>query len=143
MRQFNRSSPVENQVDARGYLAQYFLDIATWHDGTARADGAASPADHRPRARFYATLSEHIRCLAEDDLRLIALARLTGFDSPAGFSPGPRVSAAIGEVELYADVGPEPFLDHLVHAALDDQLDNGSHTATLLLPELEIAQRSS
>jgi hypothetical protein len=140
MRLSDRSSQVE-KVDARGYLAQYFLDIATWHDGTARSEVDTSLIGHGPRAHFYSTLSEHIRCLADDDLRVIALAKLTGFDSPAGFSPGPRVSAAIGEVEQYADVGPEPFLDHLVHAALDDQLDNGNHTASLLLPELELEGR--
>ena len=128
-------------VNAREYLAQYFSDIATWHDGSPRAEVGVAVADHRPRANLYATLSEHIRRLAEDDLRVIALARLTGFDTPAGFSPGPRVSAAIGEVEQFAEVGPEPFLDHLVHAALDDQLDNGHHTASLLLPELELDEQ--
>ncbi|HLT18117.1 MAG TPA: hypothetical protein VKZ96_01570 [Thermomicrobiales bacterium] len=123
---------------AREYLAQYFADIATWHDGLPRPDATTATVGHRPRADFYATLSAHISGLDEDDLRVIALAKLTGFDTPAGFSPGPRVSAAIGEVERFSDVGPEPFLDHLVHAALDDQLDHGQHTASLLLPELDL-----
>jgi hypothetical protein len=127
--------------NARESLAQYFADIATWHDGSPRAEASVATLDHRPRASLYAMLADHIRRLAEDDLRVIALARLTGFDTPAGFSPGPRVSAAIGEVEQFSNVGPEPFLDHLVHAALDDQLDNGQHTASLLLPELDLHER--
>lgn len=127
-----------NTTHAREYLAQYFADIATWHNGALRAEAATATVDYRPRASFYATLSEHISRLDDDDLRVITLAKLTGFDTPAGFSPGPRVSAAIGQVDQFADVGPEPFLDHLVHAALDDQLDDGRHTTSLLLPELEL-----
>ena len=125
------------QQDTRGYLAQYFSDMAGWHASSIHQENGAAQEDKRPLAEFYATFAEHIQQLPDDDLRLVALARLTGFDDQTGFSPGPRVSAAIADGGQFVEGASEPFLDYLVHAALDDQLDSHQHVTKVLIDGLE------
>ncbi|MEZ4523525.1 MAG: hypothetical protein R3A46_18055 [Thermomicrobiales bacterium] len=125
--------------EQRTYLAQYFTDRAGWHSRSHR-DGADGPDANREKpASIYASLADHIQSLDENDLRLVALARLTDFDEVSGFSPGPCLSAAIADVGQFIEEEPDPFLDHLVHAALDDRL-SAEHAPADPLPILEIEQ---
>ncbi len=116
------------------YLTQYFADMANWH-----ADDAARATDRcgLSTAAFLEAMAEHVRELRADDLRLVALGRLTGFSDELGFSPGPRVSAALADVGHFIDGSPEPFLEYLVHAALDDQLDENPHATAVLVESVE------
>lgn len=129
------------QEGTRTYLAQYFVDMAEWHSSDLRAGDNGSdemPERRKQSSGFYRQVAEHIGTLPEDDLRLIALGRLTGFDEQIGFSPGPRVSAAIADVGQFVEGSPEPFLEYLVHAALDDQLDVSPHATNVLLESVEL-----
>lgn len=107
--------------EQRSYLAQYFSDIADWHGVSNRNSRTAAVDDSNSPADAYASLAEHIRTLDEDDLRLSVLARLTRLEDPVGFAPGPHLSAAIAELGRLGDGNPSRSLDHLVHAALNDQ----------------------
>lgn len=120
------------------YLAQYFTDMASYYDSSLREQGNSSSVDKQLQAGFYLSLANHIRSLAEDDLRVIALTRLTGFNDDTGFSPGPRVSAAIADAGHFVEGSPEAFLEYLVHAALDDQLDTNTHTTKILIESMEL-----
>lgn len=122
----------------RSYLAQYFSDMAEWYDRPPQEPNGLTSEDKRLHARFYLSFADHIRALPDDDLRLVALARLTGIDSPVGFSPGPRVGAAIADIGQFAGGSPEPFLENLVHAALDDHLDADNHTTTILIESISL-----
>ncbi|CAN5799301.1 hypothetical protein BH23CHL2_BH23CHL2_17510 [soil metagenome] len=126
------------QQDMRTYLAQYFTDMAEWYDRPLREPNGSTSEDRRLHAGFYHSFADHIRALPDDDLRLVALARLTGIDSPAGFSPGPRVGAAIANIGRFAGESPEPYLENLVHAALDDHLDADNHTTTILIESISM-----
>lgn len=127
------------QVDSTQlYLTQYFTDMAEWHASDLHSP-AHDTTDHRRLASaFYRAVADHIGALQQDDLRLVALGRLTGFTEETGFSPGPRVSAAIADVGQFVEGSPEPFLEYLVHAALDDQLEFNAHTTSVLLESVEV-----
>jgi len=125
------------QTGTRRYLADYFADMAEWHSHARRADDAKPSNGSELNAGSYRRLADYIVTLPEDDLRLIALERLTGFDEEIGFSPGPRVSAAIADVGRFSDGSPEPFLEYLVQAALDDQLEGRNHTTQILIESVE------
>lgn len=103
------------------YLAQYFSDMADWHDSAIHEDDDGPAGGRDSCANFYRALAAHIQGLAEDDLRLAALSRLTGFDDQHDFSPGPHVSVAIADIARFLDQSPGVFLDQLVYAALNDQ----------------------
>jgi hypothetical protein len=128
------------QVDHRRSLAQYFSDIATWHQQSLENGGQDSEESHQRQIGFFSRLSDHVQSLGDDDLRVVALARLTGLEQRSVFSPGPRVSAALGEADLFADIEPDAYLDHLVHAALDDEIDLSHHPTTALLPGLDVRE---
>jgi len=125
------------QQSTRGYLAQYFSDMAGWHTSSLQEENGAAQDDKRLLAGFYTIIAEHIEQLPDDDLRLVALARLTGFDDRTGFSPGPHVSAAIADAGQFAEGAPEPFLEYLVHAALDDHLESQPHVTSILIDGIE------
>lgn len=127
---------VEN--GSQRYLAQYFTDMASYYDSSLHERNGSSSAHKQHQAGFYLSLADHIRSLADDDLRVIALTRLTGFDDEMGFSPGPRVSAAIADAGQFVEGSPEAFLEYLVHAALDDQLDTHTHTTRILMESMEL-----
>lgn len=128
------------QADHKDALAQYFADIATWHQQSLDNGGQDAELNHLHQISFFRTLAGHVQSLRDDDLRIIALARLTGLEQRSVFSPGPRVSAALGESESFADVEPGVFLDHLVHAALDDEIDLNHRPVTILMPGLEVVE---
>jgi hypothetical protein len=129
------------QVDHRSSLAQYFSDIATWHQQSLENGRHATEESHQRQIGFFSRLAEYVQSLSDDDLRVVALARLTGLDQRAVFSPGPRVSAALGESELFADVEPGVFLEHLVHAALDDEIGMNHRPVTILMPGVQVSEQ--
>lgn len=126
------------QQGTRSYLAQYFSDMAGWYASSLHSHNDETPDDKQLLTGFFALFADHIRQLPEDDLRLVALARLTGFDERTGFSPGPRVSAAIADAAQFSEGTPEPFLEYLVHAALDDHLDDHPHVTKILIDGAEV-----
>lgn len=125
------------QQGTRSYLAQYFSDMAGWYASSLHSHNGETPDDKQILAGYFAMFADHVQQLPEDDLRLVALARLTGFDEQTGFSPGPRVSAAIADAVQFAEGAPEPFLEYLVHAALDDHLESHPHVTAILIDGAE------
>ena len=126
------------QVDIRRYLADYFIDMADWHSSTLHADDRSRAEDRGANADFYRSLADHILNLVAEDFRLVALSRLGASIDQTGFFPGPRASAAIADVGRFTQGSPAPFLEQLVLAALDDQLDHGGHATPILIESAEI-----
>lgn len=121
----------------RSYLSQYFLDLASWHsDASAIKDGDSS--NHYDNARLLYALATYIGCLAHDDLRLTVLGHLTKCNEGSGFEPGPRLSAAIADIGYFAESAVASFLEYLVYATLDDQIDGNQRFVAAMFDYVDL-----
>lgn len=129
-------APVESPQALTVSLSQYFRDRAGWARRDLGDDWEA--LGQIDAAQLQEQFADYLVRLPDDDLRIVALGRLVPSDSEGAFAPGPKVSAALGSIDLYGSSGFGVFLESLVHAAIDDIVSWEQHLGASFLESSDV-----
>lgn len=100
-------------------VASYIRDLGAWRRQRALEQNGGAVVD---RGDCYEAFARYLETLPADDLRLLALSRLTHLSEDGVPAPGPLLSSALAELESYSSGVFDALLDHLVYVAIDDAL---------------------
>lgn len=117
--------------DGRVEIAQYFRDCANWQRQRVASEYLL-PGDDATTADAFARF---VLSLPDCDRRVETLRRLTVMQGDCVVSPGPRFSSALASILHCGTSGFDVFLDHLVHAAIDDAIQSSRQPFPLLIDE--------
>lgn len=101
-------------------IAAYLRDLAGYYRLRHAEDGEVPDVTRASDLEHFASYVEN---LPPEDPRLSTLARLTWLELDGVISPGPHFSAALADLSTFPMAGYDALLDHLVHSAIDDVIE--------------------
>lgn len=119
-------------------IAEYLRDLARYYRLRHAED---SNILELRRADDLERFACYVQDLPSDDVRLSTLAKLTWLEHDGVVSPGPRFSSTLADINGFPPAGFEALLDHLVHAAIDDAIDQDRSMVAAFSEDLEATMR--